>query len=154
MPKEYYGAALGEALAERILEEEKRDTGGGQSDLRRQRILIPRAKIGTQEIILPLEKAGISYKDLPIYNTQDVSYDDLIWYDETVDYVAFTSASTVKGFIKQNPDADYSQVKAICIGRQTVKEAEKYGMKIFMAKEPSIDSMVECLMELEGFNRV
>jgi uroporphyrinogen III methyltransferase/synthase len=47
MPKEYYGAALGEALAERILEEEKRDTGGGQSDLRRQRILIPRAKIGT-----------------------------------------------------------------------------------------------------------
>lgn len=136
VPQDYYGEALGQLLADKALKEE-RETG------KKGLILIPRAMIGTENIIEPLKKAGVGYEDIPVYDTIEEGVDNSICYDETVDYVAFTSASTVRGFVKRNSDVDYAQVKALCIGRQTAEEAEKYGMQIILAEKPSIDSMVD-----------
>ena len=46
----------------------------------------------------------------------------------------FTSASTVKGFVKAIKNVEPQNVSAVCIGEQTAAEARKYGMKIQVAK--------------------
>lgn len=141
VPENYHGEALGKALALKMLESEKA-TG------KRSIALIPRAKIGTEELLKPLEKEGLLYDDIPIYDTVDAQFGDLVWYDDSIDYVAFTSASTVRGFIKMAKDVDYTKVKALCIGEQTAREAEKYGMKTFVAEQATMDSMVELFLQL------
>ena len=62
--------------------------------------------------------------------------------------MAFTSASTVRGFVKQNPDEDFSGVKAICIGEQTAAAAKEWGMQVAVSEKATIDSMVEKIQEL------
>lgn len=147
MPEKYDGRALGEALARRLQEEE-------QSAGEKQLVLIPRAKIGTEEVLKPLEAAGLRYLDLPVYDTVDASADDIAWYDDSIDYVAFTSASTVRGFVRmteavpEGAKMDYTKVKAVCIGEQTALEAKKYGMQTYIAEKASIDSMVACFVAL------
>lgn len=138
VPEIYDGKALGEALARRVREEE--------SSGKRQLILIPRAKIGSEELIRPLEEAGLHYEDLPVYETEEAAVSEFDWYDDSVDYVAFTSASTVRGFVKIARDIDYTTVKALCIGEQTAQEAQRYGMQTFIAEKATMDSMVECLL--------
>ncbi len=147
VPETFDGRALGEALARRLLEEEKNIE-------ERLVVLIPRAKIGTEEVTKPLEDAGLLYEDLPIYDTVEASGVEFARYDDTFDYVAFTSASTVRGFVrltKEMVDAkeiDYTKVKAVCIGEQTAQEANQYGMKTFVAEKASIDSMIDRFLEL------
>ena len=48
-----------------------------------------------------------------------------------------------------NPHIDYSKVKAICIGRQTAEEAERYGMEVTISAQATIDSMIETMLGLE-----
>jgi uroporphyrinogen III methyltransferase/synthase len=131
VPEKYDGRALGEALARKLLDEE-------EVTEEKQVVLIPRARIGTEDVLKPLEEAGILYEDLPIYDTVEASETDISWYDDSVDYVAFTSASTVRGFVKMAGDIDHTKVKAVCIGEQTAQEARKYGMQTSVAeKRPS-----------------
>ena len=66
------------------------------------------------------------------------------------DAVTFTSGSTVRGFAGAVGEMDYSCVRAVCIGEQTARQAEKYGMQIEIAEEASMDAMVEKITELFG----
>ena len=139
VPETYDGRALGEALAKRILAEQENE---------HQLVLIPRASIGTEEVIKPLEEAGILYEDLPVYDTAEAPYSEFFWYDESVDYVAFTSASTVRGFVKMAESADFSKVNAVCIGEQTAREAKKFGMITTVSKQATIESLIECILDV------
>lgn len=141
MPEAHYGDALGQQLAERILAEEEK-TG------ERRRVLLPRAKMGTANVTAPLAQAGIFYDDIPLYDTVENPSDDIIKYDDSVDYVAFASSSAVRGFVKRHPDLDYAGVRALCIGKETAKEAEACGMGIIMAEKPTTESMVEAFLAL------
>ncbi|WP_312651318.1 uroporphyrinogen-III C-methyltransferase [Aminipila sp.] len=152
MPSIYSGKALGKLIARESVE-------WGSKIGKDPEILIPRAKIGTDEVIKPLEEASIKFADIAVYDTfetedtenqkTEVSHVELIEFaSEEVDYVAFTSASTVRGFVALSGLSDFSAVKAVCIGEKTAEEAGKNGMQIFTAKEATIDSMVECFLEL------
>ena len=66
-----------------------------------------------------------------------------------IDCAVFTSASTVKGFVAATPGLDDTKVLAACIGKQTEAEALRYGMKTAVAKEASIDSLVDLVIELK-----
>lgn len=136
VPKVYHGAALGEALAQVVTAADK--------------VLIPRAKQGTEAVCRPLEEADIPFDDIPVYDTKEGMDERAGVYDETIDYVAFTSASTVRGFVKMNPGVEFSQVNALCIGEQTAAEASKYKMNLLISEEATIDSMVRCLIEKEA----
>jgi uroporphyrinogen III methyltransferase/synthase len=146
VPETYDGKALGETLANRLLTSE-------DAEERKPVVLIPRARIGSEEVLKPLEEAGIDFEDLPVYDTTEVEYSGLTWYDESVDYVAFTSASTVRGFVKLAGEIDLTQVKAVCIGEQTAQEAKKYGMTIHIANKATVDSMVDCFLALSEVRR-
>ena len=132
MPKKYSGENMGKMLAELLNENDK--------------ILIARAKIGTSDVIKPLIDKGLSFDDLAIYDTIYEDKNHLATYDETIDLVTFTSASTVKSFIANNENIDFASVNALCIGEQTAAEAEKYNMKVYISEEATIASMVQYLL--------
>lgn len=140
MPETYSGAALGEALAARLLSE--------KAEGKPTKVLIPRSKIGTEDILRPLKEAGLEYEDLPVYDTVYLSGNEYAYYDDSVDYVAFTSASTVRGFVHMNQGLDCTGVKALCIGEQTAAQARKYGMQVSISKKATMDSMVESLISI------
>ena len=64
------------------------------------------------------------------------------------DYVTFTSASTVKGFVSAvGGDADFSRFTGLCIGMQTAGEAEKHHISVKTAAKAAIDALVELALE-------
>lgn len=138
MPDEYEGKALGKLLAQVCTE---KDT-----------ILLPRAEEGNGELVEEAVKSGALIQDIPIYRTvyeksSVISIGKEI-QEDSIDYVAFTSASTVKSFVKMAGQIPYEKVKAVCIGRKTAEAAKQYGMKTYISKEATIDSMVEKIVEL------
>ena len=133
VPEIYSGEALGRLLAKVM------------GSCPEKKILLPRSAQGTDQVTVPLEKAGIIYDDVAIYTTENEGKDPVVGYEEDVDCVAFTSASTVRGFVETNYKVDYSKVRAFCIGEQTGKEAEKFGMEVYISDHATLDSLVECI---------
>lgn len=139
MPAVYDGASLGKALAAACAPGE--------------RILLPRAALGNREILEALaEGPQLQVEDVATYETyyprQEVIDQTRKFETGEIDCAVFTSASTVRGFAKATPDLDYTQVVAACIGKQTREAALKLGMKAYMAKEATMDSVVDLVVEL------
>ncbi|MCD8105822.1 MAG: uroporphyrinogen-III C-methyltransferase [Lachnospiraceae bacterium] len=132
-------------------------------------ILIPRAAAGSPELIAELGD-GFFIDDIPTYETR---YESSRFVDlpkelasGKIDYVLFTSASTVRGFAAvleetspscgwqmshqqgEAPEIDFTRIQAICIGKQTEAAAAALGMKTWVAAEASIDSLIERLCEV------
>ena len=63
--------------------------------------------------------------------------------------VTFTRASTVKGFVASvGEDADFSRMVGACIGAQTAAEARKHGIPAAVAREATMDALVELITAL------
>ncbi len=142
VPEEYCAKALGKELAEKAEE--------GSS------IRIFRARKGSEELLPPLAERGLYVEDIPLYDIEHQIYsEERLKIREgfekgQIDAVTFTSASTVRGFTEAMGDLDYTRLEAVCIGRQTAGEAAKYGMKIWISEQASIDSMIELLVSIYG----
>ena len=157
------GTATGRALAERGIFPDLVPGVYSAGDLGRElaaraktgsHILIARAEQGSEDLIPPLTAAGFNAEDIPLYRTvcgmNPLLRDQVreLLENGEIDAVTFTSGSTVRGFTGAVGEMDYSCVRAVCIGEQTAREAEKYGMRIEIAEEASMDAMVEKITEL------
>lgn len=137
MPEKYYAKDLGILLGQKLESETK--------------VYIFRALEGSQELTKELKSAELEYVDVASYETVYESNPNLIekledaFQKDQIDLVTFTSASTVKGFVHTLKKIDFTKVHAVCIGEQTALEAKKNNMQIKIAKEPSMESMVECI---------
>lgn len=140
MPSVYDGEALGRGLARQI--------AGGD------RVLIPRAAAGNQELVAQLQRAGASVTDIATYDTVDASQDLVdekgLFEQGKIDCAVFTSASTVRGFVSRNPGLDFSLVRAACIGRQTARAAEQQGMDVYISEEATMDSLTQLVISMKG----
>lgn len=139
MPEVYDGVSLGKGLAEKIRPGD--------------RILLPRAKAGNQELAKILRQAQGVVDDIPTYETVYVK-SEIIREGEAfekgeIQCAVFTSASTVKGFAEGTKGLDYSKVRAACIGKQTKAAADALGMKTYMAKRADMDSLAELVIEMK-----
>ncbi len=130
------GRLLGAALAERA-------SG---------RVLLLRAEEGSPALTDALAAAGVPYDDIAVYRTIYDNPRSLALREELeagrFDYVTFTSASTVKGFVSAiGEDADFSRFTGLCIGKQTAGEAEKHHISVKTAGKATIDALVELALE-------
>ncbi len=133
-PKQYSAQALAQGLVRQIRQEET--------------VLLPRAAEGTPCLTEILKKRNISYIDLPIYRT--VYEVPVSCLPDSADAVAFTSASTVKGFCMAMQERPFSHLRAYCIGEQTANEAKKAGFtNCITAKQATIDALVHTIVETE-----
>jgi len=116
------------------------------------KILILRARMGAPALTEELDKNGIVYNDVRCYDTEYIHYDpeqvkELLTPGSVA---AFTSASTVKGFVAaMGTETDYSGITAACIGAQTEAEAKKYGFDTITAKKATIEALIERIVEGE-----
>lgn len=118
-----------------------------------QKVLIPRAERGNENLVRFLREAGAEVHDIATYTTR---YEESRLVDEKAEFengriscAVFTSASTVKGFVEGTKGLDYTKVKAACIGKQTKAAADAYGMQTYMSEKATIDSLVELVCEMK-----
>lgn len=149
----------------------------GETAQKGEKILIPRAKEGNQQLLSEIAKrTEAEITDLPIYETV---YEPARFLPEHIDMAVFTSASTVRGFaqavnqqslqeaqpvhtekqqslqevqpvhakMQTGKFMDISKIQAVCIGKQTQAAAKELGMNTITAREATIDSLVECCIE-------
>ena len=125
-------------------------------DVHRKKILLPRAKIATADLPSGLRERGALVDDVPLYDTVKVASEsrdeieaDLL--NGRIDFVTFTSSSTVTNFLEMfpthEPAALLADVKVAVIGPTTQKKAEEYGVQVdVVAKQASVESLVEAIL--------
>lgn len=111
-------------------------------------VLLCRASRGSTALPEMLERKGIPFADVPVYDTVYAApapqkVDALL--GETL-LVTFTSASTVRGFVESLPGRDLKNVIGCCIGKQTEAEAKKYGLATVVSQKATMESLVECIL--------
>lgn len=139
MPESYAGKQLGSLLG----------SIAGDSE----RILIPRAEQGGRDLISEIGKRSkAAIHDLTIYKTKYEMPETVIDQRKEIEsgkisMAVFTSASTVKGFAEATAGIKYDKLTAVCIGKQTRAAAEARFMSIVMAKEATIDSLINAVLD-------
>ncbi len=146
MPPEYRAEAVVEAL---------RATG----DLTGRRFLLPRADIAREMLAEELRRSNAVVTEVTAYRTVPVEIDrdsdpDIyrMLLDRQVDVLTFTSASTVRNFVRLygvEPVADLLQPVAIAsIGPVTAEAAQQCGIRTsIMPAEYTIPALVRAIVE-------
>ena len=137
VPQKFDGKTLGETLP-------KEENG--------KKVLLLDALQASQHLRNSLEERGISYDRVPVYETKAVhrqlgAVEEALQSNQKI-YGVFTSASTVRAFAENTKDLSYENFKAVCIGPETAREAEKNKMEYVSSKEATMDGIVEALITL------
>ncbi len=145
MPSEY--------IAEAILP--------GLGDIKDQWILLLRADIARPDLANAIQKAGGIAHEIAVYHTVQGNPSDSEW-DEFVigiDIITFTSASTVRNFVKlvndRNVDLESVAQKALiaCIGPIAARTAREYGLTVdIAADEYTIEGLVSAIQNYDNKN--
>ena len=134
IPEIFDGEHLGKELAE-----------SGHISLGQSAALF-RANIGGEDIVKTLRGAGVSVSDIPVYETVPTAAEPI--EADGFDYITFTSASCVGGFVKSNDPENYSGKPAVCIGKQTAAAAKAAGFTVIISDKADTDSMVAKILEV------
>lgn len=105
------------------------------------KLLLLRAENSSNGLIDILKENKIQFCDEPVYRTNLIKHEKLN-LDE-FDYITFTSASCVDGFVKSNPEGCYKKIKAVCIGKYTANKAKDEGFDVIVSDVATIDSMCD-----------
>jgi len=121
-----------------------------------EKVLLARADIASPELYKGLVEAGISCEDLVVYRTvpEDADKDRVLSMIKggKIDYITFTSSSTVRNFVSIigcDNLAMLKGVKILCIGPVTEQTARDIGLDVTaVADEYTIDGLVNKLLEV------
>ncbi|MFR2465496.1 MAG: uroporphyrinogen-III synthase, partial [Clostridia bacterium] len=110
------------------------------------RVLLIQAKIASEEVFQRLSARGIQTDRLTVYETQYVQQEGID--PGEYDFGIFTSASSVEGYARAlGEKAEVEALAAVCIGEKTAAAARELGMPVYVAKEATIQSLIETVWE-------
>ncbi|MBX3747429.1 MAG: uroporphyrinogen-III C-methyltransferase [Verrucomicrobiae bacterium] len=142
VPSEFLGRHLAAAIAE-------------QESLDNLRILLARAQVANPDVCRELEKHGAIVDDVAFYETlaapASPSDPHARWLEEGVDWITFTSASTVEHFHKRFPLtallARHPQLRLASIGPETSKAITALDLSPAAEARPhTLDGLVAALL--------
>jgi len=123
------------------------------TDLSNQNILTPRANLADNELPEGLAALGAHVDDITCYETEpdETNKSQIINHieNETVDWITFTSASTVNNFLKLVPHAivNMHNIKIATIGPKTSQAVRDAKLKVTLeAKGQTIDQLIDDIM--------
>ena len=126
-------------------------------DIRDKKVLLPRAKIATEELPETLKERGAIVDNLLLYDTVKVLSKDsqLIENDlveGSIDMVTFTSSSTVRNFVevfaKIQTAGLLKNTMVGVIGPTTAETAKNYGVKVdVVADKATIQSLADAILK-------
>jgi len=124
-----------------------------EPDIESEIIVRVRGNLGNEAI-----KDVLSAKGATVYPLTTYTNDHAVWeehwanqLDEQVpDYIAFTSGSTIKGFLKNLGDEKALEIaqksKIVCIGPVTAKIAENHGFQVTaIAQDYNVEGLVSAI---------
>ncbi len=121
-----------------------------------QRVLLPRAR-GSREILpQSLVEMGAIVNEVIVYQAAPASHINPNHLQEIrdgeVDYITFTSSSTVSNFVNivgsQYVNTFNNRVKVACIGPITARTAEEYGFTVdIMPDQYTIEALLEAIIK-------
>ena len=122
-----------------------------KSPLLGQKILLPRAAGSRQVLPQQLRKAGASVEEIHIYQAElaQHSKEDLkkLLSAGQVDFLTFTSSSTVRNFAEIAGDLPWQTIPVICIGPITAETLREYGVEpAAEAEEFTIEGLVQTII--------
>ncbi|HSW97229.1 MAG TPA: uroporphyrinogen-III synthase [Candidatus Saccharimonadales bacterium] len=126
-------------------------------DITHKKILLARSDIAPKKLIRDLERKKGIVTDIPTYKTRYITTSDLIFEKmiktDKIDFITFTSPSTVQGFFKRIINEEVRNklytIPVLCIGPVTKKATEKFGFKyIFTPDTYTTDGMIKKLQDL------
>lgn len=133
-------------VAESILE--------GLGDLRGKWVLLPRAEIARKALPEAIVNAGGTAHEITVYKTLPVQPDPdgLAKLKSGVDWITFTSPSTVQNFVQvisqqnMNPFHLMGNPKVACIGPITERAAREEGFKVdLVAEKYTTEGLIKAL---------
>ena len=123
-------------------------------NIKNANVAILRAEVAREVLPEALKKLGHRVDIIPLYHTdyENTISSELVELLEKnqIDYVTFTSSSTVEGFAKmiENSNIKPEKVPAAVIGPVTEESCKKHGFNILViAKEYTIPGLVEALIK-------
>lgn len=118
-----------------------------------EHVLIPRAVQGSPELSAILNKKGVSYRDIPIYDVIGNLTKNHKCLDE-LDYLVFVSASGVTAFFAEMRKEGLvlpESVKIACIGNITQKRLlQEYGRADVVATVNDVEGLLEAIQRYEN----
>lgn len=135
IPSEFLGLQLGREL----------------TPVHGQRVLLPRAARGREELAIELARRGASVDAVVVYDTLPASVDprDLVELERGVDVATFTSPSTVENFfalLGARAVTVLGGASVACIGPVTASAARAFGLTVHLEPaEHSIPGLVAAL---------
>jgi uroporphyrinogen III methyltransferase/synthase len=119
------------------------------------KVLLARSDIANPELFNGLSIRGVQVDDLAVYRTLQETSPGLnpdMLFDNRIDFITFTSSSTVKNFVAivgQENCKKLSDTKIVCIGPVTAETACEMGLKVeAVADVFTIEGLVKKLVEL------
>lgn len=129
-------------------------TSLAQRGVRGQRILIPQAKEGRDDLAEGLARLGAEVVRVTAYETHPRPVEPALMrrtLDEGVDAVTFTSPSTVAGFalgLADQGGPGRLAVPAFCIGPTTAQAAQEWGFRVGkLPRRYEIEALVAVIVE-------
>lgn len=117
-----------------------------------KKILLARSNISSKQLVADLENKGAIVTDIAVYDTVYVTESDPVFQElekkGSIDFITFTSPSTVKGFLQriQSDKALFLSIPVLSIGPITTTAAQEAGFKrVYTAKQFTTDSIVETI---------
>jgi uroporphyrinogen III methyltransferase/synthase len=101
-------------------------------DISGKKVLIPRSDLANDEYLKVFEERGAEVYPLTVYKNQAIEYSKETLSEkltENIDYLTFTSGSTIQSFYRStlNADLNLSKYKIYCIGPSTARAAQNLG---------------------------
>ncbi|MDQ0232801.1 uroporphyrinogen-III synthase [Metabacillus malikii] len=143
IPEEFVAEKLADHIAEHLAPKSK--------------ILVIRGNLARPVLVQQLNNEGYNVTDLIVYKTvhnhQEANKLKAYVENGQLDYITFTSSSTVDSFMKVFQEHQLMEklnnIKFVCIGPITNKTLAEYGLQGFMPASFTIDDMVKLMIELE-----
>lgn len=115
------------------------------------KILVCRAKNGSDDLINALQENNYSYKDYKIYDLEEnkirkniISVLKKEYFD--LDYMVFGSAKGADTFLKTFHGDFNKKTKIVCIGKKCAQALNNYDIgKILIAEKYNIEGIIECI---------
>lgn len=129
----------------------------GLGDLNDQRILLPRARIGSPQIVEELRRQGALVNDIALYDTVTAVPETaaLAALSQGYEAITFTSPSSVRGFLELSGGKPLTPAVVACIGPVTAKAAAEYGLPAtLVAAEYTLDGLVQVLSDYFGEQKI
>ncbi|HIP43449.1 MAG TPA: uroporphyrinogen-III synthase [Aquifex aeolicus] len=122
--------------------------------LRKGKVLIPRSKIGKNELIEFLRRENFTPFPIDVYTVEPVLYDENFLFEKLKgDFIVFYSPSAVKAFFanlqKHRIGKEKLKLKYIAIGKTTKESLYHFNVKeVLIPQKPSTEYIIKLLKSM------